>query len=233
MVTSSLGILRIVSGAFGAFRKDALDKVYGWDIGPGLDGDITIKFKKMGYKVHFEPKATIFTTVPESFITLAKQRLRWSRSLVRFRLRKHKNLFMPFETFDIRNFLTVAENIFFNFILNFFWYIYMIDIIVNFTQEILYVLVAGLMLYSASKFLQYLVVLILSSDWKRKLKYIVYLPGMVLYTGYYIRFVRTAAYIKEFFFKESFDDNWNPHKTSSQAKKLEGKIEKVFRSAGS
>lgn len=233
MVTSSLGILRIVSGAFGAFRKEALDKVHGWDIGPGLDGDITIKIRKLGYRVHFEPKATIFTTVPESFISLAKQRMRWSRSLVRFRLRKHNNLFMPFETFDLRNFLTVAENIFFNFILNFFWYIYMIDIIVNFNQEILYVLVAGIMLYSTSKFLQYVVVLILSRDWKRKLKYLAYLPGMVFYTGYYMRFIRTAAYLKELFFKDSFSDNWNPLKTSAQAKILEKNIERVFSKTGS
>ncbi len=233
MVTSSLGILRIVSGAFGAFRKEALDKVYGWDIGPGLDGDITIKIRKLGYRVHFEPKATIFTTVPESFISLAKQRMRWSRSLVRFRLRKHNNLFMPFETFDLRNFLTVAENIFFNFILNFFWYIYMIDIIVNFNQEILYVLVAGIMLYSTSKLLQYIVVLILSKDWKRKLKYLAYLPGMVFYTGYYMRFIRTAAYLKELFFKDSFSDNWNPLKTSAQAKILEKNIERIFSKTGS
>lgn len=228
MVTSSLGILRIVSGAFGAFRKEALDKVYGWDIGPGLDGDITIKIRKLGYKVHFEPKATIYTTVPEDFISLAKQRTRWSRSLVRFRLRKHNNLFKAFDTFNIRNFLTVADNIFFNFILNFFWYVYMIDIIVNFNQEILYVLVAGLMLYSTSKFLQYLVVLILSRDWKQKLQYLAYLPGMVIYTGYYIRFIRTVAYLKELLFKSSFDDNWNPYKTSAQAKKLEGQIEEFF-----
>lgn len=232
MVTSSLGILRIISGAFGAFRRDALEQLHGWDIGPGLDGDITLKIRKMGYKVLFEPKATIYTSVPDSFLSLAKQRLRWSRSLVRFRLRKHNNLFMPFSTFNLGNFISVAENIFFNFILNFFWYLYMIDIIVNFTQEILYILIAGVLLYSTSKLLQYIVVLTLSKDWRQKIKYILYLPGMVFYTGYYIRFIRTAAYIKELFFKSSFDDNWNPRKTSAQGKKLEEDIEKVFKRAG-
>ncbi|MFN1835727.1 glycosyltransferase family 2 protein [Balneola sp. MJW-20] len=228
MVSSSLGILRIVSGAFGAFRKEALDKVGGWDIGPGLDGDITLKIRKLGYKIHFEPKATIFTSVPNTFMKLAKQRLRWSRSLVRFRLRKHKNLFMPFDTFDMANFISVAENIFFNFILNFLWYIYMVDIIFNFTNEIFYIIITGFILYSFSKVLQYIVVLILSKDWKDKLKYVIYLPGMVLYTGYFMRFVRTAAYIKELFFKASFKDNWNPAKTSEQGRLLEERIDQVF-----
>lgn len=228
MVSSSLGILRIVSGAFGAFRKEALDSVGGWDIGPGLDGDITLKIRKLGYKIHFEPKATIYTTVPGTFIKLAKQRLRWSRSLVRFRLRKHKNLLLPFNTFDMANFISVAENIFFNFVLNFLWYLYMFDIIFNFTEDILYILITGFILYSFSKLLQYLVVLLLSKDWKDKLQYIPYLPAMVLYTGYFIRFVRTAAYIKEMFFKASFKDNWNPSKTSEQGKLLEERIDQVF-----
>jgi biofilm PGA synthesis N-glycosyltransferase PgaC len=50
---SQLGIYRIISGAFGAFKKEALDSVGGWDIGPGLDGDITVKVRKMGYEIHF------------------------------------------------------------------------------------------------------------------------------------------------------------------------------------
>jgi hypothetical protein len=43
---------------------------------------------------------------------------------------------------------------------------------------------------------------------------------MVVYFGYFLRFVRSIAYIQEFFFKKSYDDPWNPPKSSSQAKKL-------------
>ena len=45
-ITSYLGILRIISGAYGAFRKDALDRIGGWDVGPGLDGDNHTEIQK-------------------------------------------------------------------------------------------------------------------------------------------------------------------------------------------
>ena len=95
IVTSYLGIYRIISGAFAAFRMDALKKIGVWDIGPGLDGDITVKLRKSGYKIHFEPTAICLTAVPTKFSKLWKQRLRRSRSLVRFRLRKHLDVFLP------------------------------------------------------------------------------------------------------------------------------------------
>jgi biofilm PGA synthesis N-glycosyltransferase PgaC len=64
-VTSYLGIYRIISGAFGAFRADVLDQMKGWDIGPGLDGDITVKIRKLGYKIKFEQDAVCLTSVPK------------------------------------------------------------------------------------------------------------------------------------------------------------------------
>ncbi|MFR9547536.1 MAG: glycosyltransferase family 2 protein, partial [Rikenellaceae bacterium] len=54
-VTSDLGGYRTISGAFGAFRSDVLKQVGKWDIGPGLDGDITQKIRKSGYNVIFNP----------------------------------------------------------------------------------------------------------------------------------------------------------------------------------
>ena len=36
IITSYLGIYKIISGAFGAFKKDAIDAIGGWDIGPCL-----------------------------------------------------------------------------------------------------------------------------------------------------------------------------------------------------
>lgn len=224
LVTSTLGILRIVSGAFGAFRKEALDQIGGWDVGPGLDGDITLKMRKLGYKIHFQHSAIALTTVPETFYKLAVQRIRWSRSLVRFRLRRHRDLFKPGKNFRLSTFFSLTENIFFHLVLNMLWYIYWVDIILNFRSLIIYILVAGAILYSISKFIEYLIVLFLSKRWKSKLKYILYLPGMVFYTGFFIRIIRSIAYVKEFLFKDSYDDAWNPPKTSRQAKKLDQKI---------
>lgn len=89
IVTSELGIYHIISGAFGAFETQTLKEVGYWDIGPGLDGDLTQKIRKAGYKVKFVEDAICMTNVPTKWYKLYHQRIRWSRSLVRFRLRKH------------------------------------------------------------------------------------------------------------------------------------------------
>ena len=102
MVVSKLGLYKIVSGAFGAFPKQLLMRLGGWDIGPGLDGDITVKIRKLRYKVLFEENALCLTHVPVTWKALTKQRRRWSRSLVRFRIRKHKDVWFPDRNFSYR-----------------------------------------------------------------------------------------------------------------------------------
>jgi cellulose synthase/poly-beta-1,6-N-acetylglucosamine synthase-like glycosyltransferase len=221
MVASYLGVYRIISGAFGAFRRDALEQVQGWDIGPGLDGDITVKMRKVGYKVVFEDRAVCQTSVPSTFKKLTKQRLRWDKSLIRFRLRKHKDVFIPNENFSILNFLSFLENIFFTIILNIKWYIYIIDIVINFPGILGMILVMNFFLYSCSNAFK---LLIFNFFRERKNSpiyiYFPFIPLMVLYHGYYLRIVRTIAYIKEIFFKSSYKDEWNPEKTSIRAKQI-------------
>ena len=95
IVTSELGIYHIISGAFGAFERKTLKEVGYWDIGPGLDGDLTQKIRKAGYKVKFAEDAICMTNVPTKWYKLYHQRIRWSRSFVRFRLRKHADILLP------------------------------------------------------------------------------------------------------------------------------------------
>ncbi|HET8838626.1 MAG TPA: glycosyltransferase [Flavobacteriaceae bacterium] len=228
MVSSSLGILRIVSGAFGAFRKDLLLEVGGWDVGPGLDGDITQKIRKTKWKVVFAPKAVALTDVPVTFSKLAKQRLRWNRSLVRFRLRKHRNIFFPNKGFRFSNFFSSLDNIVYNQVLNFIWWFYLVFLIFNHRDHLEYILIAIFLLYTISKFLEFGVVLFVSHHKYDKIKLLPYLPGMVFYTGYFMRTIRTYAHITELFLYSSFNDPWNPQKSSSEAKKIEKDLERVF-----
>ena len=220
IVTSHLGIYAIISGAFGAFRKDILDSVNGWDIGPGLDGDITLKIRKKGYKIHFEPTATGLTSVPRNFSILAKQRLRWDKSIVRFRLRKHKDVFIPNEGFRWSNFISSGEHILFNIILNFHWYLYGLDIIFNYTQLLMYIFLMNLTLYTVSNYIQFFVALTVVEKPMEKLKLLLYLPLMAIYNGYFLRIVRTMAHTRELLFRSSYNDPWNPPKSSNQARIL-------------
>jgi len=218
MVTSALGIYRIVSGAFGAFRRDYLNLLGGWDIGPGLDGDITVKIRKMGYKIKFAEKSICLTHVPETPKALTKQRLRWARSIIRFRLRKHKDILLPDRHFNVLNFIATFENVFFSVIMDFLWVFYMILLFVNFYDTYIYIILFKILMYSASTAIQLSVNLLISErrNWEKSIYF--YIPLMWLYTGYYMRFVRTFAYIREIFGFSSYNDNWNPEKTSKMAK---------------
>lgn len=218
MVASYLGIYRVIPGAFGVFRRDLLNLLGGWDIGPGLDGDITVKIRKIGYDIYFAEKAVCLTFVPNTISKLTKQRLRWSKSIVRFRLRKHKDIFFPNQNFSFINFLSSFDNVFFTIVLNLLWMFYMAELIINFYDKYLYIFIFKVFLYSFLTFIQLIINLSLSERKNWEFGIFKYVPLMCLYTGYYMRFVRTIAYFMEFFSYSSYRDRWNPDKTSKEAK---------------
>ena len=218
IITSYLGIYKIVSGAFGAFKPDILKAIGGWDIGPGLDGDITVKIRKSGYKIHFEPTAVCLTNAPAKFKVLTKQRLRWDKSIIRFRVRKHRDVYFPHANFKWLNFIALFENVFYNVVLDITWIIYTIDVILNYWSLMGFIIPMNFVLYISVSYVQMLSVYLFSERRKEELKLWNVLPLMSIYTGLYLRTVRTVAYVKEFFFKQSYDDPWNPVKSSSKAK---------------
>ncbi len=221
IVTSHLGIYRVISGAFGAFKMEAMQQIQGWDIGPGLDGDITVKIRKVGYRIKFAPDAVCLTNAPNTFQKLAKQRLRWDKSLIRFRLRKHKDVFFPNQHFNFSSFISFVENITYNLILNIKWYVYVIDMIVNFPSELKFVIYTNILLYTTVNYFKFLLFSLFRRYKNASVSYfLIYIPLMVIYFGYFLRIVRSIAYLQEFFFKKSYDDPWNPPKSSAQAKKL-------------
>lgn len=218
IITSYLGIYKIISGAFGAFRKDILDGLGGWDIGPGLDGDITVKIRKSGYKTVFSHKAICLTNAPAKFKVLTKQRLRWDKSIIRFRVRKHKDVYFPHKGFSWSNFFALFENVFYNVVLDITWWIYIIDMVVNFSGSLKFIIYMNLTLYFVVGFVQMTSIYIFSERRKEELYLWRFIPLMSIYTGIYLRIVRTRAYFDELVYKKSYDDPWNPLKSSSQAK---------------
>ncbi len=219
IVTSYLGIYKIISGAFGAFRKDVIDSIGGWDIGPGLDGDITVKIRKSGYKIYFQPKAVCLTNAPSKFKVLTKQRLRWDKSIIRFRVRKHRDVYFPNANFNWLNFFSLAENVFYNVVLDIMWWVYIIDIMINYSSQLQFIIPMNFTLYFVMSYIQMFSIYIFSERRKEELYLWPYVILMTLYTGTYLRIVRTCAYYKEFFFQRSYEDVWNPYKSSIQAKR--------------
>lgn len=219
--SSELNILRIISGAHGAFRRDVLDQVGGWDIGPGLDGDITLKVRKLGYRVVHQVDAICYTNVPAQFRKLSKQRYRWDKSMVRFRLRKHLDVFRPDANFRGSTFASVAENILFNLFFDIKWFVYFTYILLLMPHNLGYVLLVNYVLYFLANSFQFIMLRILLGNTYRSVDGLLplFLPLMPLYTGIFLRVIRTYSYLMELVHKTSYDDPWNPWKVSKVAKK--------------
>jgi len=215
-LASMLGMLRIVAGAFGAFRTDVLRQLHGWDVGPGLDGDITLKFRKLGWKIVHEPSSVCYTNVPGTFTRLAKQRYRWDRSMVRFRMRKHADILMPSANFRWKDFISVVDNLFTTFVLNIMWWAYVISVIFFSADFMLKIFLINYILYFLANVIEYAVALLVHGGTLRKEDYrlAIYLPLMPLYVGLYMRLIRTYAQIMELLHNASYFDAWNPWKVS-------------------
>lgn len=214
MVTSELGIYHIISGAFGAFERETLEKIGYWDIGPGLDGDITQKVRKAGYKVVFANEAVCMTNVPEKWHKLYIQRRRWSRSLVRFRIRKHHDILLPNRNWRMINWVSNMESIFYDCICNYMWFYYLIGLLFTYTDRLLEIMVVGWLIRLCFAFIAFGVVLLVSERPREEFHLIKYLPLSTFYTGYFLRVTRLISYTSEFFFFRSYRDKWNPKKTS-------------------
>ncbi|WP_428775143.1 glycosyltransferase family 2 protein [Vibrio sp.] len=94
------GVLNNISGAFGAFRKNILKQVGGWDTHTAEDLDLTIRLKqyKRRYpasRLAFTPHAVGHTEVPDTLKGLIMQRLRWDGDLMFLYLRKHNEGLTP------------------------------------------------------------------------------------------------------------------------------------------
>lgn len=218
IVTDTLGIYHVISGAFGAFDADVLRQIGYWDIGPGLDGDITQKIRKAGWKVHFAQEAVCLTSVPVRWHRLFHQRLRWAKSLIRFRVRKHKDIFMPNRNFSVINFFSNFENIFYDLFLDLLWILYIITMLVNQIDRIWEIFFLGYFIRICFAVISFIVVLLVTERKREELFLIKFLPLLTFYTGYFLRITRSIAYFAEFFFFSSYRDEWNPRKTSIYAR---------------
>lgn len=94
------GVLNNISGAFGAFRKNLLKQVGGWDTHTAEDLDLTMRLKqyKRRYpnnKLAFATNAVGHTDVPDTLKGLILQRLRWDGDLLFLFLRKHNEGLSP------------------------------------------------------------------------------------------------------------------------------------------
>ena len=219
-VSEALGILFIISGAFGLFRRSTLEKIGGWDTGPGEDADLTVKVRLTGAQIAFAPLAVCMTDAPDTWWGFFRQQMRWNRSTVRFRLRKYAFLLRPWHPgASLLNFLAALDVVFFQVVLTVVFPCYLT--VLYFTYPILFpYLVAGVMLlYMGTLFISYFIAVALSERPLQDLKLLPYLPLYAVFIGWYLRFVRLLAYMDEFFFRSSFKEPYVPAWVQSETRK--------------
>ena len=88
-----------VSGAFGAFRRNFLINIGGWNTHTAEDLDLTLRiksyFKRHNLRIPFEPEAIGHTDAPVTLRQFLMQRLRWDGDLFFLYVRKHNHNIDP------------------------------------------------------------------------------------------------------------------------------------------
>lgn len=211
LFSARMGILGIVSGAFGAFRRPVLDRVGAWDVGPGEDEDIILRIRKLGYQVDFAPYAECYTDAPELWKVLTKQRRRWEWAVITFESRKHINMVAPwYKLFRWSNALLFLERWLFNLILPLFFWVYLAWMFIALDLSYLWRLtVLYYMLYVFLEGIQFLVVLYYSAYKWQHAKHGIVLPLLPIYQ-FYQRVITTWAVLEEIFSRRSFRDTFVP-----------------------
>ena len=204
--------LMIVSGAFGAFRRDAIKRVGGWDVGPGDDSNLTIKLRRAGWKVAFAEDAWCLTNVPNNDLGLMRQRLRWDRSLIRNRFRKFRNVFNPrSKLFRWRDLFASLNALFFNVVLPFSYAIYIPYVVIFFSDLVVPIFLFLWFVYTALSALTFLTCCFVTPR-RGMWRYFLYLPGYSLYVAYFLRPIRIVACFSELAFRKSYQDSFYPTK---------------------
>ncbi len=87
-----VNFINILSGMGTMFRASAVQGLGGYDMGLGDDTDLTIRLRKTNWKLRASLTGRIRTDAPRTLAHLIKQRSRWTRNMVKMRMRKHADM---------------------------------------------------------------------------------------------------------------------------------------------
>ena len=93
---ASLNCITVVPGAVGAWRRDLLEKAGGFASDTlAEDQDLTLRIRRLGYKIGYEETAIAWTEAPDRLRTLALQRFRWAYGTLQCMWKHMDALFRP------------------------------------------------------------------------------------------------------------------------------------------
>lgn len=210
-------IVTCASGAFSAFRRQALESVGGLDVGPGEDLDLTLRLRKAGWEVRFAEDAWCLTNVPATIPGFVTQRLRWERDAIRLRLRKHRDVINPTNrAFYFSEFLHNCEFLFTNIIVTFAFPFYLIWLFFQFGSGAWTILVLVMMGYVLLDFIAAGCALAAGyrpGAW-RVWPYVIPYGA---FNAFVMRGIRIYAYLQEWIFRTSYTDRYIPKRVLERA----------------
>ncbi|HEV8168436.1 MAG TPA: glycosyltransferase [Pyrinomonadaceae bacterium] len=93
---ASLNCITVVPGAVGAWRADLLVKAGGFPSDTlAEDQDLTLRIRRLGYRIGYEETAVAWTEAPHNLRSLAKQRFRWAYGTLQCMWKHRDALFRP------------------------------------------------------------------------------------------------------------------------------------------
>jgi biofilm PGA synthesis N-glycosyltransferase PgaC len=211
-IQEALGILSIVSGAFGAFRRIALEDVGRQDVEVGEDADLTMKLRRAGWRIRFAPDARGLTDVPQSLPALTAQRLRWDRGLITIWIRKFRHAFDPRKsTFRLTNALAVADVLLFQVILAIAFPVYIAWLLYYFGTFGVTIIGATLIVYAALDALTFLTAAVVEEA-SEPLQLLPYIPVYTIMQISIMRIIRIFAIVQELLLRSSYRDPYVPRR---------------------
>lgn len=208
----ALGLVRCVSGAFGAFRRTALEQVGGHDAGSGEDFDITQRLRSAGWRTAFVKDAICYTDVPSTLWAYYRQRMRWEGDSLGLRLRKHLGLMLPGSSrFDFVEAIHQWDFLLFNVLGAVLLPVYVVWLFSLYGSFALIVLLAIVAALSALNVIMLLLAAIVTG---RDVFFsnLIYIPGFTVFTSFIMRTIQLIAYTQEWFLFRSQRDPYSPPK---------------------
>lgn len=147
----------------------------------------------------------------EKWSALFKQRKRWSKSLIRFRVRKHRDILWSNRNFSFSNMISNLDNILFDCVFNYVWLFYMWQLIFANTDRLVEIIIVGFILRSSFSICAFLVMQCVSERRREERHLVAFLLLYTFYMGYFMRFVRLIGHTEELFSE--------PHTTTNGIRK--------------
>lgn len=214
-ISDSLGTLTIVSGAFGAFRRAAVEQVGRQDVEVGEDADLTMKLRRAGWHIRFAPEAHALTDVPETVSAYIAQRLRWDRGLITIWLRKFRGALDPRQsTFRLIDMVAFVDVIGFQVLLTLAFPVYLVWLYYYFGAFAGTIIGATLLGYVALNLLSFAAAA--ATGIQTPFRLILYLPLYTILQVSLAWVIRIIAIAQELIFRTSYRDPYVPARVMSQ-----------------